>query len=107
LDFRPQWDKKSELIEEIKEYRTNCLLVHHHVNESIMNLPCREYIDKKVYFTNKEADSNDSKRQDDDIYLYITSTPDEIFSISTKYQRADSIIGINIIGRGTGIGDKN
>jgi len=47
-----------------------------------MNLPCREYIDKKLYFTNKQTDSNDRKRQDDDIYLYITSTPDEIFAMS-------------------------
>jgi len=53
LDFRHQWDKKCELIEEIKQYRTHCVFVHHHVNESIMNLPCREYIDKKLYFTNK------------------------------------------------------
>ena len=72
-----------------------------------MNLPCREYIDKKLYFTNKQTDSTDRKRQDDDIYLYITSTPDEIFAMSQKYQRADSIIGINIIGRGSGIGDQS
>ena len=91
MDYRLEWDKSIEINEEFKEFRTDNTMVCRIVNKSIANTSQREFIDKKIYF--KSTDN-------DDIYLWITSCPDELHPIN-NYTRSDSLLGINRMGKRT------
>lgn len=52
---RHKWDKTFKVNEELPEYTNKNTLIYHLVNTSIMNLPCREFIDKRIYFRTRDV----------------------------------------------------
>jgi len=54
----------------------------------VANTSQREFIYKKIFFSSDNGD----------IYLWITSCPDELHPIN-QYTRSDSLLGINIMGK--------
>ena len=66
---------------------------------SVMNMNQREFIDKKLVFSRIQATGKNDKDNSDDIFLWVTSTPNDLYPMSTKHVRSDSIIGIVRIGR--------
>jgi len=82
--------------------------------KSVLNLSAREFIDKKLFFKRKEAiqdqlqqdpssinriDQEYEKVNEDDYYMWVTSSPDDLYPLSTKYVRSDSLLGIYKVGK--------
>ena len=55
-------------------------------------MSCREFIDKKIYFTS-------GNENDEDIYIWVTSIPDELYPESKEYVRSTTLQGIVKIGK--------
>ena len=77
-----------EIVEELKKYSNENVIVQRVVPKPVMGTGAREFIDKKIFF---EAD--------DTIYMWVTSTPDKIYPTNSKYTRATSLVGMNKIGK--------
>lgn len=115
LSHRMQWDPTIECFEELEQYRSGHTSVHRLLGHSVMNLSQREFIDKKLVFTRREAaeagrgeeEENDSDHGADnqnhgamdDIYIWVTSVPNELYPMESKFVRSDSLVGIIRIGR--------
>jgi len=79
-EFRNFWDDALESVTELPEYRNNNTIVVRNINKSVIGTKKRDCIDKKIFF--KKGDYLDLPEDDvtkDDYYMWITSTPDEIF----------------------------
>ena len=73
-------------------------MVSHTVNKSVIGTDPREFIDKKIFFKTSEVEN--VPVEDDEIYLWVTSAPDEVIPPNPKkYVRSDSLLGINRMGR--------
>ena len=55
-------------------------------------MSCREFIDKKIFFTSAE-------NENEDIYIWVTSVPNELYPASNEYVRSDTLQGIVKIGK--------
>ena len=51
-------------------------MVSHTVNKSVIGTDPREFIDKKIFFKTSEVEN--VPVEDDEIYLWVTSAPDEV-----------------------------
>ena len=56
-------------------------------------MSCREFIDKKVHFSSPVND------YDEDIYIWVSSVPNELYSESKEFVRSDTLLGIVKIGK--------
>ena len=54
-EFKYEWDTKSELIEELKEFSNKNIMVQRTVRKPVMNTQKREFVEKRVSFTRSEA----------------------------------------------------
>lgn len=96
-EHRLKWDDTLKVHEEIPEYTNKNTIIYHLVNTSIMNLACREFIDKRIHFRTRDFQPN--SKYPDDIYLWVTSTPDEVQDLDANYCRSDSLLGYVRIGK--------
>ena len=97
LHDRLEWDKSVDKNEELTEYCNGNTFVVRTVNKSVIGTAQREFIDKKIYFRASDAEEVDPMQ--DDIYLWVTSAPDELVPITSSYVRSDSLLGIQRMGR--------
>lgn len=76
-DFKKEWDEKSEIIEELKQYSNDNLMVQRTVRKPVMNTQRREFVEKRVFFNRSQAismnqtgerDSTKTLGSKDDIY---------------------------------------
>jgi hypothetical protein len=56
-------------------------------------MSCREFIDKKIFFT------SESNENEEEIYIWVTSVPNELYPESNDYVRSDTLQGIVKIGK--------
>lgn len=102
-DRRLEWDNGIAECEEVKKFTTKHTSVHRLLHKSILNTTQRDFIDKKFIFTKGEAKIKDgtdhASDDDDDIYLWVTSAPDEVYPVDANSCRATSLFGIIRIGR--------
>ena len=87
-----------ELVEELTQFRNPNTRVQRLINKSVMGTSCREFIDKKLFFSTSDINPLKENEQDD-IYMWVTSTPNDVYPMNPKYTRADSLIGMYRIGR--------
>ena len=50
-ECRSEWDQSMDVIQEITEFRNDNTMVHRLVNRSFMGSSCREFVDKKIFFS--------------------------------------------------------
>ena len=96
-EWRHEWDESMDQCEELTQFRNPSTRVHRLVNKSVMGTSCREFIDKKLFFHTSEM-SDVEESQSDEIYMWVTSTPNEVYQLNPKYTRADSLLGMYKIG---------
>lgn len=112
-ETRNLWDDGLDCFDEIEGLRTEHTSVHRLLMNSVLNLSQREFIDKKIYFTRAEAIAQAKERgllelekeldqiedNSDDIFVWTTSAPNDLYPICPNFTRSDSIVGIMRIGR--------
>jgi hypothetical protein len=77
-----------ETCEELPEFRKKNTMVHRLVNRSLFGTSKREFIDKKVFFSDGDT-----------IYIWVTACPDDCYQCMPPHTRSYSIVGINKIGK--------
>ena len=95
---RLEWETQLDHLSELEEFRNHFTQVNRCINKSVLSMACREFIDKKIFFKISEVDPSVSD-DDEVIYQYVTSVPDELFQIDKKYVRSYSLIGAHRIGK--------
>lgn len=87
-------------IRELPEFTNDHIAIHLLENKPVIGTTPRQFIDKKIFFRTSDADSSVKGTDQDEFYIWVTSTPDDIVPIdSKKYVRAESILGIQRIGK--------
>lgn len=100
LHERMEWDKTLEKCDELTDFTNEHTIVHHCVNKGVLGTQGREFIDKKIYFRTSDIDPQLKGKDQDEIYLWVTSAQDDIVPNNpSKNTRAQSIIGMWRIGK--------
>ena len=99
IDFRTEWDYQIETNIELTEFTNKNMEVRYIKNKTVANTQQRDFIDKKIWFTTSEASGTAVNEEDDEIYVYVTSAPNELYAIDDRYMRGDTLFGYNRIGR--------
>ena len=63
-------------------------------NKSVIGTAPRQFIDKKVFFRTSDIDPSVKETDKDEIYIWVSSAPDNLYPCDSKYVRATSILGI-------------
>ena len=99
VQWRREWDDQIEVNDELTEFTNDHTVVNHVVNKSVIGTQQREFIDKKIYFRTSDVQP-DVDPQDDEIYMWVTSAPNELHPVDpSKFTRADTLLGIQRMGR--------
>ena len=99
-EMRFEWDKGLESFDEIKEYANRNTQVFRMLNKSVLNTAQREFIDKKIWFFESDTLVEGEKvkeGEENDIYLWVTSTPDSFWPIEKPIVRCDTLLGLTKI----------
>lgn len=96
---RAEWDALIDKYEKLDEYCNDNTQVFRVLQKSILNSTQREFVEKKVWFRGVDPDSDPESQDNECIYLWTSSTPDELYPMNKAYIRGDTILGIARIGK--------
>ena len=72
-------------------------MVQRLVTPKVFGISQREFVDKRIHFYKSETkDLEDG--EEDEIFMYQTSCPEDLYQINDQYERAETIIGLMKIG---------
>lgn len=95
-EYRTEWDRQKEAVEELTQYRKDNTVVYRLLNKSIAGVTRREEIDKRFWFrlTDVVDDPSSIKEEDNDYFMWISSPPDSYYPMDNKYVRTCSLFGM-------------
>ena len=96
---RMEWDQQMTEVIELTEWTTKHTSVHVLNNKSVIGTTPRQFIDKKIFFRTSDVDPAVKGTDKDEIYIWVTSGPDELYPLDSKFVRAHANLGIQKIGR--------
>ena len=101
-EWRQDWDKIEEYEPLLQYCRPNCLVTRtlNRSNKQVMGIDQKpkEFIDKRIFFKASHALPNCPPKEDD-IYLWHTHVPNNLYELNKKFSRCSVVIGFTKIGK--------
>lgn len=101
-EYRFEWDNNLEVHDELTQYTNSNTKVYRILNKAVLNTAQREFVEKKVWIKNSDLvkDGEEIPEEDQsDIYLLISSVPDELYPFDSKYVRGKAIMSVTRFGK--------
>lgn len=98
VDFRTEWDYQVETNLELEKYSNQNTEVRYIKNRAVAGVQQRDFVDKKLWFKTSQAEGTPPS-VDDEVYVFVSSAPDELYPVDSRYTRGDTLVGYNRIGK--------